>query len=132
MDKNEKIFAAVDIGSTKIVALAGRKNDEGKIQIIGIGQSTSRGVNRGVVLNIEEAFAAVSEAVGRAEKDCGHDIENVFVNISGKHLTTLTSNHQRNTGRDHCVTESDVELMMEQARQTSLDEGMLIYHINPE
>jgi len=60
MDKNEKIFAAVDIGSTKIVALAGTKNEEGRIQIIGLGQSASRGVNRGVLLNVEEAFAAIS------------------------------------------------------------------------
>lgn len=132
MDKNEKIFAAVDIGSTKIVALAGKKNEEGKIQIIGLGQSTSRGVNRGVVLNVDEAFAAISEAVSRAEKDCGHEIENVFVNISGKHLTTLTTNNQRTTGRDRCVSETDIELMMEQARQTNLSEDMTIYHINPE
>jgi len=132
MDKNEKIFAAVDIGSTKIVALAGKKNEDGKIQIIGLGQSTSRGVNRGVVLNVEEAFAAISEAVGQAEKDCGHDIECVFVNISGQQLTTLNTRQQRMLGRDHCVTEADVELMMEQAGQIKLEEDMAIYHINPE
>lgn len=132
MDKNEKIFAAVDIGSTKILALAGKKNEEGKIEVIGLGHSASRGVNRGVVLNVEEAFAAVSEAVGKAEKDCGHDIENVFVNISGQQLITLTSQQQRTFNRDHCVTESEVNQLMEQARQISLDEGMFIYHINPE
>jgi cell division protein FtsA len=132
MDKNEKIFAAVDIGSTKIVALAGRKNEEGKIQIIGLGHSASRGVKRGVVLNVEEAFAAISEAIGQAEKDCGQDIENVFVNISGQLLSTLTSRQQRTLGRDHCVSEADVELMMEQARQISLTDDMSVYHINPE
>jgi len=132
MDKNEKIFAAVDIGSTKIVALAGTKDEEGKIKIIGLGQSTSRGVNRGVVLNVEEAFAAISEAVGQAEKDCGHDIENVFVNISGQQLITLNTHQQRMLGRDHCVTEADVELMMEMAAKIDLADDMSIYHINPE
>jgi cell division protein FtsA len=132
MDKNGKIFAAVDIGSTKIVALAGTKNEEGKIQIVGLGQSASMGVNRGVVFNVDEAFAAISEAVGKAEKDCGQEIENVFVNISGQQLTTLTSLQQKSMGRDHRVTENDVSQMMEQARQIDLPDDSAIYHINPE
>ncbi len=132
MDRNEKTFAAVDIGSTKIVALAGKKNEEGKIEVVGLGHSASRGVNRGVVLNVEEAFAAISEAVGKAEKECGQDIESVFVNISGQQLTTLNSQQQRTFGREHCVTEPEVAQMMEQARQISLQEGMFIYHVNPE
>ncbi|MBL7972413.1 MAG: hypothetical protein JNL03_12930, partial [Prolixibacteraceae bacterium] len=132
MDKNENLFAAVDIGSTKIVALAGVKNEEGKIEIIGLGHSASRGVKRGVVLNVEEAFAAISDAIGQAEKNCGRDIENVYVNISGQQLTTLTSRQQRILGRDRYVSDSDVEQMMEQARQINLGEDMSIYHLNPE
>jgi cell division protein FtsA len=131
MDKNV-IFAAVDIGSTKVVALAGKKMEDNKIQIVGLGHSASRGIKRGVVLNIEEAFAAVNDAVNQAEKDCGQAIENVFVNISGQHLTTLTTRAQRTIGRDHSVTEADVLQMTEQARQISLPEGMFIYHINSE
>ena len=132
MDKNEKIFAAVDIGSTKIVALAGRKNEEGKIQIVGLGHSASRGVKRGVVLNVEEAFAAISDALGQAEKESGQDIETVFVNISGQQLTTQTTRQQKVFGRDHCVSESDVDQMMQMARQINLTEGMSIYHTNSE
>ena len=132
MDKKEKIFAAVDIGSTKIVALAGTKNEDGKIQIIGIGQSASRGVSRGVVLNVEETFVAISDAVGQAERDCGQDIEQVFVNISGQQLITHTSIQKKTMSREHCFTESDVNQLKEQARQMNLEEGMCIYHINPE
>jgi len=132
MDKNEKIFAAVDIGSTKIVALAGKKNEEGKIQIIGLGHSASRGVKRGVILNVDEAFAAISEAIGQAEKACGYDIENVFVNISGQQLITLNTLQQRTFSRGHYVTDADVDQMMQMARQVKLEEGMSIYHINPE
>ena len=132
MDKNEKIFAAVDIGSTKVVALAAKKNEEGKIQVIGLGHSPSRGVKRGVVFNIDEAFAAISDAVGQAERSAGHDIETVFVNISGQLLTTLTSHQQRTLGRDHCVSEYDIEQMMSQARQITLSEDMAVYHVNPE
>ncbi len=132
MDKNEGIFAAVDIGSTKIVALAGRKTGDGKIQIIGLGHSASRGVKRGVLLNVDEAFAAISDAIGQAEKDCGQDIDSVYVNISGQQLSTHTSRQQRMLSRDHCVSESDVDEMMEKARQINLAEDMTIYHINPE
>ncbi len=132
MDKNERIFAAVDIGSTKIVALAGKKSEDGKIQIIGLGHSASRGVKRGVVLNVEEAFAAISDAIGQVERESGHDIENVFVNISGQQLITLNTRQQKTFGRDHCVTEADVDQMMQMASQINLQEGMTIYHINPE
>lgn len=132
MDKNEVIFAAVDIGSTKVVALAGKKMEDNKIQIIGLGHSASRGIKRGVVFNIEEAFAAVNDAVNQAEKECGHAIENVFVNISGQHLTTKTPRIQRTIGRDHYVTESDILQMTELASQVAIPEGMSIYHINVE
>jgi len=132
MDKNEVIFAAVDIGSTKVVALAGKKMVDNKIQIIGLGHSASRGIKRGVVLNIEEAFAAVNDAVSQAERDCGQDIENVFVNISGQHLTTLTTRAERSIGRDHSVTESDILQMTEMAYQMNIPEGMSIYHVNSE
>jgi cell division protein FtsA len=132
MDKNEKIFAAVDIGSTKVVALAGKKVDNNKIQIVGLGHSPSRGIKRGVVLNVEEAFAAVNDAVNHAEKECGQVIENVFVNISGQHLTTLTTSIQGNIGRDHYVTEADVNQMAEQARNIEIPDGMSVYHINSE
>jgi cell division protein FtsA len=114
------------------VALAGQMNEEGKIQIVGLGHSPSRGVKRGVVLNVEEAFAAISDAIVQAEKGCGHDIEYVFVNISGQLLATMTSRQQKTLGRDHCVSEADVEQMMQQARQINLSEDMSIYHINPE
>ena len=53
MDKNEVIFAAVDIGSTKVVALIGKKMEDNRIQIIGLGHSASRGIKRGVFLNVE-------------------------------------------------------------------------------
>ena len=132
MDRKEVFFAAVDIGSTKIVALAGKKIEDNKIKIIGLGHSASRGIKRGVVMNVEEAFAAVNDAVSQAEKDCGHVIENVFVNISGQHLTTITTHSQRTIGRDRSVTEADVQQMTEQARQIILPEGMSIYHINSE
>lgn len=132
MDKNEKIFAAVDIGSTKIVALAGKKNEEGKIQIIGLGHSASRGVSRGVVLNVEEAFAAISSAVIQAERECGRDIENVFVNISGQQLITHTSVQKKVLVRDRCVTETDITQLMNQAGGIPLEEGMSVYHINAE
>ncbi len=132
MDKNEKIFATVDIGSSKILVLVGKKNEDGKIQVIGIGHSASRGIKRGVVLNVEEAFAAINEAIGIAEKDCKCYIENVYVNISGQQLTTLESIQRKTFSRGHCMTENDVDQLLQMAKQIGLEEGMTIYHVNPE
>jgi len=133
MDKNDVIFAAVDLGSTKVVALAGKKIEDNKIQIVGLGHSASRGIKRGVVFNVEEAFAAVRDAVIQVEKECGQPIESVFVNISGQQLTTQTVKIKKAiTGRDRCVTESDIAQMTEQARQINIADDMSIYHINVE
>lgn len=131
MEKNEKIFAAVDVGSTKVVAIVGKRTVDDKIEIIGFGHSISRGVKRGIVLNVEEAFLSVSEAVSQAEKSSGFYIENVFVNISGQHLTTLNSTQQKTFSRGHCINEGEVKQMIEQAKLISLPEEMSIYHLNP-
>lgn len=131
MEKNEKIFAAVDIGSTKVVAIAGKRSEDNKIEIIGFGHSVSRGLKRGVVLNVEETFLAVSDAVSQVEKESGYYIENVFVNISGQQLNTLNSLQQKTFNRGHCISASDIEQMIEQAKQVELSENMAIYHLNP-
>jgi cell division protein FtsA len=132
MSRNEKIFAAVDIGSTKVVALVGQKTDGGKIQVMGMGHSPSQGIKRGVVLNVEEAFLAINDALTQAGNECRQKIESVFVNISGQQLNTLTSIQKGKIGKDRTVSEADVKLMTDQARQIPLPEGMAIYHVNSE
>lgn len=132
MARNEQIFASVDIGSTKIAAIVGKKNEEGKIEVIGFGQSMSRGITRGVILNIDEAYAAISEAVRKAEDSFGDDIEQVFVNLAGQHLKTLGTKVQKYLAPGSVVSEEDVAQMYEQVGRIPIQEGYKIYQISPQ
>lgn len=68
MNKKEQYVAAIDIGTTKIVAIVGKKNENGKIEILGLSKALSKGVKRGVVLNIEETVTAIQTTVEDVQK----------------------------------------------------------------
>lgn len=132
MGKSEKIVAAVDVGSTKIVAVAGKKNEEGRIEILGFGKARSMGVKRGAVLNIDEAFSAIHQAIRQVEDAFGGDIEEVYVNIVGQQLKTLTNRGERYIGESRIVSEEDVEFLFQQVKKVELPEGYKIYYTAPQ
>ena len=88
MDAPEKV-EALDIGTTKIACLVGRKTDHGKIEILGIGKAPSLGVSRGVVSNIEKTVQSIRAAVEEAEAKSGIEINVVNVGIAGQHIKSL-------------------------------------------
>ena len=96
-----EITVALDIGTTKICALAGRLNEYGRLEVLGFGRVDSTGVMRGVVSNIEKTVLAIKEAVAIAERNLGTKIENVNVGIAGQHIDNLqhrgliTRNHRQ-------------------------------------
>lgn len=132
MGKSEKIIAAVDVGTTKVVVVAGRKNEDGKVEILGYGKARSMGVKRGVVLNIDEAFSAIHEAIRQAEDAFGGDIEEVYVNIVGQQLKTVTRHGERYISESRLVSEEDVEALFKQVKQLDLPDGYKIYHTSPQ
>ncbi|WP_430973273.1 cell division protein FtsA [Sunxiuqinia rutila] len=132
MSKSGKIVAAVDVGTTKVVVVAGRKNEAGKIEILGYGKARSMGVKRGVVLNIDEAFSAIHEAIRQAEDAFQGDIEEVYVNIVGQQLKTLTNKGERYIGERRIVSEEDVDALFQQVKKVDLPAGYKIYHTSPQ
>ena len=87
--ENTKIAVGLDIGTTKIVAMIGRKNEYGKIEVVGIGKAKSLGVKRGVVSNITQTIQSIQQAVDEAESVSGIKIEDVVVGIAGQHIRSL-------------------------------------------
>lgn len=83
------LIVGLDIGTTKIAAIVGKRNEFGKIEILGMGRSESVGVMRGVVANIEKTVASIREAVAEAEAKSGVDIKAVHVGIAGQHIKSL-------------------------------------------
>ena len=88
MEEN-KISIGLDIGTTKIVAMIGKRNEYGKVQILGVGKSKSLGVHRGVVNNITQTIQSIQQAVNEAELLADCKIESVTVGIAGQHIRSL-------------------------------------------
>ena len=87
--ENKKIAVGLDIGTTKIVAMVGQKNEFDKVEILGIGKSQSLGVHRGVVNNITQTIQSIQQATLEAEVKSGVTISDVVVGIAGQHIRSL-------------------------------------------
>ena len=105
--KNSGIIVGLDIGTTKIAAIVGRKNEHGKIEILGYGKVPSIGVKRGVVANIENTVQSIREAVAEASAKSGVDIRYVNVGIAGQHIKSLQ--HRGSMIRENFDTEISQE-----------------------
>lgn len=120
----------LDIGTTKICALVARLNEEGRLDILGVGKSSSRGVSKGLVTDIEETSQAVKEAMTLAELDAGLKASRVWVSIAGDHILAQDSRgFVKITGEDRTVAAKDVEEVMKEASQLALPPDREIIHI---
>lgn len=89
VDRN--LIVGLDIGTSKVAAIVGEVNEEGEIEVIGIGNHPSRGLKKGVVVNLETTVQSIQRAVEEAELMAGCQIRNVYVGIAGSHISSLNS-----------------------------------------
>jgi cell division protein FtsA len=130
---NEDIVVALDIGTTKICAVVGRKNEFGLIEVMGYGKVPSIGVRRGVVANIDKTVQAISDAVDAAEKMANIEIREVHVGIAGQHIKSLQ--HQgilTLSDADKEITREDIDLLISDMHKLALPPGDTILHIIPQ
>ena len=126
----DDLVVGLDIGTTKICALVARLKAEGVLEILGVGRSSSRGVNKGVVTDIEETSQAVKEAVTSAELDAGLKVTRVWVSIAGDHILGQDNRGLvKITGEDQIVAAKDVEQVMKEASQLVLPPDREIIHV---
>jgi len=132
MKKNEYV-AAIDIGTTKIVAIVGTRNENGRIEILGISKAPSRGVKRGVVLNIEETVNAIETTVNDVRKRSGIDFSEVFVGIAGQHIKSMKSRgYIMRDNYDDEITKDEVFRLIEDMHKIHIDIGEEIIHVIPQ
>ncbi len=133
MEMNNEIVVALDIGTTKIVAMAGRKNAHGKLEILGIGKVESVGVLRGVVSNIEKTVKAISDAIADAERRSGLEIGVVNVGIAGQHIKSLQHRgiYTRNSIHDE-IAHEDIDNLIADMYKLVLPPGDKIIHVIPQ
>ncbi len=133
MSKKFRTIAAIDIGTTKIVAIIGKKDEKGKVEILGIGKSKSFGVKMGVVLNIEDTVNAIKTAVKQANEKAGMEMSDVYVGIAGQHIkSTRTSGQIYIESEDNEITANDVEALQKDMYKISLEAGEEILHVLPQ
>jgi len=128
-DKN--LIVGLDIGTSKVVAIVGEVNPQGEIHIIGVGSHPSRGLKKGVVVNIEATVQAVLRAVEEAERMAGCEIHSVYTGIAGSHVKSLNS-HGIVAIRQHEVTAFDVDRVIEAAKAVAIPADQKILHIVPQ
>ncbi|MBS35819.1 MAG: cell division protein FtsA [Thiotrichales bacterium] len=128
-DKN--LIVGLDIGTSKIAAIVGEVSADGEIEIIGIGHHRSRGLKKGVVVNIESTVQSIQRAVEEAELMAGCQIKSVYTGIAGSHIASLNS-HGIVAIRDKEVTSGDVDRVIDAARAVAIPADQRILHILPQ
>ena len=128
MDKN--LIVGLDIGTSKVVAIVGEISNE-EIEIIGLGSSRSRGLKKGVVVNIESTVHSIQRAIEEAELMAGCEIHSVFAGIAGSHIRSLNS-HGIVAIRDNEVAMGDVDRVIDAARAVAIPADQKILHILPQ
>jgi cell division protein FtsA len=128
-----KIIVGLDIGTTKIVCIVGRRNEYGKIEILGMGRSESVGVTRGVVSNIEKTVQSIRTAVTEAENQSGIDIRSVNVGIAGQHIKSLQHRgiKMRNSSEEE-ISQKDIDALIDDMYKLVMLPGEEIIHVLPQ
>lgn len=128
-----KYSVGLDIGTTKIVAIIGKENEYGKIEVVGIGRSRSLGVHRGVVNNITQTIQSIQQAVEQAEANSGLKIGSVTVGIAGQHIRSLQhSDYITRPDSEEVIGEEDLEKLCNQVYKLVMLPGEEIIHVLPQ
>ncbi len=127
----KKLIVGLDIGTSKVVAIVGEVTDDDEVEVIGIGTHPSRGLKKGVVVNIESTVQSIQRAVEEAELMAGCEIHSIYAGIAGSHIRSLNS-HGIVAIRDKEVTASDVDRVIDAARAVAIPADQKILHILPQ
>lgn len=129
----DNIAVGLDIGTTKIVAMIGKKNEYGKLEILGVGKSKSLGVHRGVVNNITQTIQSIQQAVSEAENDSGYKINDVVVGIAGQHIRSIQhSDYISRPNSEEVIGDIDIDTLIGQVHKLAMLPGEEIIHVLPQ
>ncbi len=133
MAQKNRIVAAIDIGTTKIVSLVGQLNEQNRLEVLGISKSASKGVKRGVVLNIEETVNAIQTTVSEAQEQSGLRFNEVFVGIAGQHIKSVRNRGyiNRDSYEDE-ITREDLHALIQDMYKIPVEVGEEIIHVLPQ
>ena len=131
MVKDKNLIVGLDIGTSKIVAIVAEVTDEGALNIIGMGTQPSRGLKKGVVVNIEATMASIQRVIEEAELMADCRITEVYTGIAGSHIRSLNSSGMVAI-KEKEVTQADVDRVVETAKAVAIPNDQQVLHILPQ
>ncbi len=129
--EDRNLVVGLDIGTSKVVTIVGEISEDNKLEVIGIGSHPSRGLKRGVVVNIESTVQSIQRSVEEAELMAGCEVDNVFAGIAGSHVKSINS-HGIVAILDREVSSGDVERVIDAARAVAIPSDQRILHVLPQ
>ncbi|MEO1576632.1 MAG: cell division protein FtsA, partial [Pseudomonadota bacterium] len=129
--REKNLIVGLDIGTSKVVAIVGELSELDELQVIGIGTHPSRGLKKGVVVNIESTVESIRRAVEEAELMAGCEIHSVYAGIAGSHVRSLNS-HGIVAIRDKEVTAGDVDRVIDAAKAVAIPADQQTLHVLPQ
>ncbi|HAS29620.1 MAG TPA: cell division protein FtsA, partial [Alcanivorax sp.] len=115
----DNMIVGLDIGTSKVVAIVGQITEEGVVEVVGLGSQPSRGMKKGVVVDIEATVRSIQRAVEEAELMAGCQIHSVYAGIAGSHVRSLNS-HGIVAIRDREVTQADIDRVIDAAQAVAI------------
>ena len=125
------LVVGLDIGTSKIVAVVAEMRPDGQYEVVGLGQHESRGLKKGVVVNIETTVASIQQALEEAELMAGCKIRSVYTGIAGSHIRSFNSIGMVAI-KDKEVTDADVARVIETAKAVNIPTDQQILHVLPQ
>ncbi len=131
--KAPELIVGLDVGTTKVCAVIGEPRPGGSLDIIGVGNAPSRGLRRGVVVNIDSTVEAIKQAIAEAEQMAGAEVSRVYAGVAGGHIRSLNSRGVvAVSGREREVSPVDVERAVDAARAINVSQDREIIHVLPQ
>ena len=127
----ERTVVSIDVGTTKICTLVGRVDEGNTLRIVGVGVVPSRGLRKGVVVNVNEATEAIAASVERAERISGHEITHALVGVAGAHISSFNSRGVVAVSRGHSITQDDVNRVLDAALAIAIPHNREVIHVVP-
>ncbi len=127
----ERTIVGIDVGTTKVCTLVGEATDN-DLKIVGVGTTPSRGIKKGVVVNVVEATAAIKASLEKAERTSGYEIARAFVSVTGGHVSAINSRGVVGVNRgDKGITAEDVDRALDAARAIAIPQDREVLHVIP-
>ena len=130
-NQEKRTIVGLDIGTSKVLALVAELNQDGSIEVVGLGSHSSKGMKKGVVINIESTVQSIQRAIEEAELMAGNQINSVFVGIAGSHIRSLNS-HGIVAIKDNEVMSADLDRVIEAAQAVAIPADQRVLHVLPQ